>query len=643
MFSSPLYFPNFRWLWLGQTLILSAAKFWMVSLTWLVLQKTASGLAVGTVLVAAAIPRALFMLVGGAISDRWSPRNVIIIGGLINTFLIGIASVLLIFDAFNLIVFIVIAVLFGLFEAILYPAILALLPQLVRKSQLAEANAWIQGSEQFTEVIGPAGAGFIIGVFGLTTAFVINTLIFAFGSLFIYLVRTRRRQSLTNESQEQALTGDIVLGLKYAWTQPAIRISLLLLAMINFAMLGPIIIGVAALVNVKFGANATIFGYLQSAYGIGALLGVLVASQMGAIKSLKTPLVLLCYGLGAGLMALGFVQDFWIASGIIALMGIGGGTVTVLGMTWLQQNTAANMQGRMMGLTMFAAVALDPFSQGVSGVLVEFSLTGLFVAAGVTMLLTAIVSSIGRTHTIKSVTTDSSFPGSEPVISVRNLNHYFGSGMLRKQVLFDINLDIQPGEIVIMTGPSGSGKTTLLTLMGGLRSAQEGSLKILGQEICGANKQQLTKLRRQIGYIFQAHNLMTFLTTQENVRMSLELHDEYLNHNINNKAIAMLESVGLGDRISYYPENLSGGQKQRVAIARALVSQPKIVLADEPTAALDKKSGRDVVELMQKLAKEQGCTILLVTHDNRILDIADRIIYMEDGQLKDVNITAKIQ
>jgi ABC exporter DevA family ATP-binding subunit len=643
MLRSPLYFPNFRWLWLGQTLIFSAAQFWFVSLTWLVLQKTASGLAVGTVLVAAAIPRALFMLVGGAISDRWSTRNVIIIGGLMNTVLIGIATVLLIFDGFNLIVFIVIAVLFGLFEAILYPAILALLPQLVRKSQLAEANAWIQGSEQFTEVIGPAGAGFMIGAFGLTIAFAINTLVFALGSLFIYLVRTRRRQPLATEPEKQALTGEIVLGLKYAWTRPAIRVSLLLIAMINFAMLGPIIIGVAALVNVKFGANATTFGYLQSAYGIGALIGVLVASQMSAIKNLKTPLVLLCYGLGAGLIALGFVQDFWIASGIIALMGIGGGTVTVLGMTWLQQNTAANMQGRIMGLTMFATVALDPFSEGISGVLVEFSLTGLFVAAGVTMLLTAIVSSIGRTHKIESVTTDSLFPVSEPVISVRNLNHYFGSGMLRKQVLFDINLDIQPGEIVIMTGPSGSGKTTLLTLMGGLRSAQEGSLKILGQEICGANKQHLTKLRRQIGYIFQAHNLMTFLTTQENVRMSLELHDEYLNHDINNKAIAMLESVGLGDRISYYPENLSGGQKQRVAIARALVSQPKIVLADEPTAALDKKSGRDVVELMQKLAKEQGCTILLVTHDNRILDIADRIIYMEDGQLKDVNITAKIQ
>ncbi|KAB8332508.1 ATP-binding cassette domain-containing protein [Scytonema tolypothrichoides VB-61278] len=235
-------------------------------------------------------------------------------------------------------------------------------------------------------------------------------------------------------------------------------------------------------------------------------------------------------------------------------------------------------------------------------------------------------------------------PTTEPVISVHNLNHYFGSGDLRKQALFDINLDIYPGDIIIMTGPSGSGKTTLLTLMGGLRSAQEGSLKILGQEICGASKKQLTQIRCNIGYIFQAHNLMTFLTAKENVRMSMELHDEFLDQDMDAKAVAMLESVGLGHRADYYPENMSGGQKQRVAIARALVSQPKIILADEPTAALDKKSGRDVVELMQKLAKEQSCTILLVTHDNRILDIADRIVYMEDGRLiKDgIDAAAKV-
>jgi putative ABC transport system ATP-binding protein len=230
------------------------------------------------------------------------------------------------------------------------------------------------------------------------------------------------------------------------------------------------------------------------------------------------------------------------------------------------------------------------------------------------------------------------------VISISNLNHYFGEGSLRKQALSDINLEIQAGEIIIMTGPSGSGKTTLLTLMGGLRSAQEGSLNILGQEICGARKKELTKLRRNIGYIFQAHNLMMFLSVKENVRMSLELHPEFLHQDMNAITGEILAAVGLGERVDYYPENLSGGQKQRVAIARALVSRPKIVLADEPTAALDKKSGRDVVELMQKLAKEQGCTILLVTHDNRILDIADRIVYMEDGKLvsNDVDLMTKI-
>lgn len=222
----------------------------------------------------------------------------------------------------------------------------------------------------------------------------------------------------------------------------------------------------------------------------------------------------------------------------------------------------------------------------------------------------------------------------QTIISASKLNHYFGQGELQKQVLFEVNLDIKVGEIVIMTGPSGSGKTTLLTLMGGLRAAQSGSLKILGQEICGATKQQLTNLRRQIGYIFQAHNLLTFLTARQNVRMALELHAEkYQQANIDQMSAQMLEAVGLGHRLDYYADSLSGGQKQRVAIARALVSHPKIVLADEPTAALDKKSGRDVVEIMQKLAKEQGCTILLVTHDNRILDIADYIVYLEDGRL----------
>lgn len=221
----------------------------------------------------------------------------------------------------------------------------------------------------------------------------------------------------------------------------------------------------------------------------------------------------------------------------------------------------------------------------------------------------------------------------QPVVNIHNLDHFFGTGSLKKQILFQINLTLREGEVVILKGPSGSGKTTLLTLMGGLRSAQSGSLKVFGQELVNAPKKRLIKTRRYIGYIFQAHNLLECLTARQNVQMSVELHDHIGAKQAKERAIAMLEAVGLANHIDYHPHNLSGGQKQRVAIARALVSHPRMILADEPTAALDSKSGHDVVELMQKLAREQGSTILIVTHDNRILDVADRIIELEDGRL----------
>jgi putative ABC transport system ATP-binding protein len=219
------------------------------------------------------------------------------------------------------------------------------------------------------------------------------------------------------------------------------------------------------------------------------------------------------------------------------------------------------------------------------------------------------------------------------VIDIQNLNHYFGQGTLKKQVLFQINLKITAGEIVILTGPSGSGKTTLLSLIGGLRSVQEGSLQHFEKELRGASEEQLVQTRRQIGYIFQAHNLLPFLTARQNVQMSIELQEHLGGRETEERAALILEEVGLGHRIDYYPDSLSGGQKQRVAIARALAGNPPLVLADEPTAALDSKTGRDVVNLMQRLAKEQRRTIVLVTHDNRILDIADRIVHMEDGRL----------
>jgi putative ABC transport system ATP-binding protein len=220
-----------------------------------------------------------------------------------------------------------------------------------------------------------------------------------------------------------------------------------------------------------------------------------------------------------------------------------------------------------------------------------------------------------------------------PLISIQNLDHYFGKRSLRKQVLFDINLTINSGEIVILTGPSGSGKTTLLSLIGALRSVQYGSIKVLDRELYKVTDKKLLQLRRQLGYIFQKHNLVPFLNACQNVQMSLELRPSISKNEVRRLSKVMLEAVGLKHRINHFPSQLSGGEQQRVAIARALVTRPKIVLADEPTASLDKNSGRAVVEILQQLAKDRGCSILLVTHDNRILDIADRIVHMEDGRL----------
>ena len=220
-----------------------------------------------------------------------------------------------------------------------------------------------------------------------------------------------------------------------------------------------------------------------------------------------------------------------------------------------------------------------------------------------------------------------------PVISARGLNFAFGEGELRKQILFDVTFEVAKGEIVLLTGPSGSGKTTLLTLIGALRQTVEGELTVLGQELRSASRAEQVEVRRRIGFIFQQHNLLGFLTARQNVELVFQLHPEVSASEVTRRTVEILQQVGLGDRLDYLPARLSGGQKQRVAVARALVADPQLILADEPTAALDSQSGRDVVDLMQMLAKERGCPVLLVTHDTRVLDIADRIIHMEDGRI----------
>lgn len=226
--------------------------------------------------------------------------------------------------------------------------------------------------------------------------------------------------------------------------------------------------------------------------------------------------------------------------------------------------------------------------------------------------------------------------GRTPVISARHVNFAFGEGELQKQVLFDVCLEVAPGEIVLLTGPSGSGKTTLLTLIGALRSVRDGELDVLSHALHHAAKEELVEVRREIGFIFQQHNLLPFMTARQNVELMFQLHPEVPADEARRRTEELLTSVGLAHRMDYYPSRLSGGQKQRVAIARALAASPRLILADEPTAALDSHSGRDVVNLLQGLARDRNCPILMVTHDPRILDVADRIISMEDGRIHSV-------
>lgn len=219
-------------------------------------------------------------------------------------------------------------------------------------------------------------------------------------------------------------------------------------------------------------------------------------------------------------------------------------------------------------------------------------------------------------------------------IIAKGVEMVINSKQQRLQILKKVYWEIKKGDIEILMGPSGSGKTTLLSILAGLLTPTAGNVYLLGQEITRMSRTQLAKFRRQnIGFIFQDFNLFPALTAIENVETALNVKG-IRGKFARKEAQALLEQVGLADKAKLLPRDLSGGQKQRVAIARALTGRPQVIMADEPTAALDSHSGHLVMELLRGLAKEQGCTVLIVTHDPRILDLADRVAHMEDGVLK---------
>lgn len=221
-----------------------------------------------------------------------------------------------------------------------------------------------------------------------------------------------------------------------------------------------------------------------------------------------------------------------------------------------------------------------------------------------------------------------------PAIAASNVEMVYQTGQQRVRVLRGIDLNVKPGDIQLLMGPSGSGKTTLLSILGGILKPTAGNVSLFGQSITNLSQSKLSQFRLDtIGFIFQGFNLFDALTAAENIEVALKMKG-FRPRAARLEARELLDRVGLADRANQLPKNLSGGQKQRVAIARSLAGNPQIIMADEPTAALDSHSGQVVIELLRKLAKESGRTVLMVTHDPRIQKVADRVIYLEDGELK---------
>lgn len=223
-----------------------------------------------------------------------------------------------------------------------------------------------------------------------------------------------------------------------------------------------------------------------------------------------------------------------------------------------------------------------------------------------------------------------------PTLRVSHVTKRFGAGATEVVAVRDVSLAVAPGEIVLIMGPSGSGKSTLLSMLGALLRPTEGTIELDGAMLSGLSEDRLPEIRRRrFGFVFQDFNLLSALTATENVALVAELAGAN-RREARRKAVALLSELGLGERLDFRPEKLSGGEKQRVAIARALVNDPALILADEPTANLDSKIGHEIMRLLRRIAKEQARSIVIVSHDERIKDIADRVLWLEDGQFKDM-------
>ena len=373
---------HFRNLWIGGGISGIGDQFYLVALPWLVLQLTGSNLAVGTVLMCAAIPRAVLMLGGGAVSDRIAPRSIMLTTVPTRTIFVGAVGVLVWLRVIHLWHLYVLAIAFGVADAFGLPAMQALLPQLVEREQLPAANASFQAVYQMATILGPAPAGIVIKALGTAPAFLIDAVSFLFVYVPIYgLPRTKPEPKPRAEGKH--FGHDIADGLHYVWRDPAMRALTILMAAVNLCVTGPIIVGLAALAKFKFG-TPTAFGVLISSWSGGALIGSIAAGARKQ-KTNRGWTMILAFGVvSLGIAALGLLSTELSMAIVLAVAGILGGYNNIVLISWFQSRVEHEFMGRVMSVLMFAWVGLMPLSYPIAGALAQWRISGMYLIAGLT-------------------------------------------------------------------------------------------------------------------------------------------------------------------------------------------------------------------------------------------------------------------
>lgn len=389
---SPLRIRNFRNLWLGSTVSLIGDQFYMVALPWLVLSLTGSSLALGTMMMAAALPRAVLMLMGGAVSDRFAPRNVMLVTTWARTFLVAVVAVLAWLQWVQLWQLYVVSVLFGIADAFGLPAGQALLPTLVERDQLTTANAMFSGSMQASTLLGPAPAGIVVGACGVATAFLVDAVSFLFA--IVPLARLPRPKARpTHAEAPTSMLRSIEEGLRYVWRDPALRSLLLIVGGLNLWAMGPVMVGMPVLAKLRFGTSEA-FGTMMSCFGGGALAGMALA---GALKPRRYRgylfLGFVC-GESIGIALMPLIPTFPPLAIDMVLIGVCAGIANVSIMAWIQGHVDHALMGRVMSVVMFAAFGLMPVSLVLAGLVADRHVTGMFVGAGALIMLTTIVAGL---------------------------------------------------------------------------------------------------------------------------------------------------------------------------------------------------------------------------------------------------------